>query len=54
MDDIRGNDLSAFDERLAKVHLRGQWTADALMQKALDGPPKNGVPQVWRYDDAYH
>ena len=51
MDDIRGDDLSAFDERLAKVHLRGQWTADALMQKALDGPTPKGVPYVWRYDE---
>ena len=54
MDEAHSPDLKAFDRRLAEVHLRGQGIADALMQKALDGPPKNGVPQVWRYDDAYH
>lgn len=51
MDDLRGNDLNAFNERLAKAHLRGQWTADGLMQKTQDGPSGKGVPHIWHYDD---
>lgn len=41
--------LSVFNDRLAKVHLRGQWTAEINLQRAVDGPLPKGVPYVWRY-----
>ena len=49
MDDTLGADLAAFDERLAKVHLRGQWTADINRRNAGDGPRPAGVPHVWKW-----
>ncbi len=51
MDEAHPPDLNAFDKRLAEMHLRGQWTADALMHKAQDGPPKIGVTYVRRHHD---
>ena len=51
MDEARTPDLKAFDQRLAKVHLRGQWTVETNLQNAGDGPAPRGVPFVWRYDE---
>ncbi len=49
MDDAAGADLRAFDQRLAKIHLRGQWTAAMNRRNAGDGPTPAGVPYVWNY-----
>lgn len=49
MDDATGADLRAFDERLASIHLRGQWTAAINRRNAADGPIPAGVPYVWQY-----
>ena len=50
MDDARVPDLQAFNQRLAKVHLRGQWTA-AVNTQGPDGPAPMGIPYAWRWDD---
>jgi len=44
MDEARAPDLKAFDQRLAKVHLRGQWTVGALMQKNWTDHRKKAYP----------
>jgi 1-hydroxy-2-naphthoate dioxygenase len=49
MDDAAINKLDAFDEQLAKFHIRGQWTAEKRNRASLDGPVPEGVPHVWKY-----
>lgn len=51
MDDTAHSNLVKFDDRLAKVNLRGQWTSELNPRTASDGPQPKGVPCIWRYDE---
>ena len=43
--------LKAFDERLAKANIYGQWTAETMLQNVLDGPKPAGDPFLWKWAD---
>lgn len=45
--------LEEFNGVLAGRNLRGQWTADTLLQMSKDGPKPRGVPFVWQWDTVY-
>jgi 1-hydroxy-2-naphthoate dioxygenase len=43
--------LKAFDEKLTKANIYGQWTTEPMLQNAQDGPKPAGDPFVWRWND---
>lgn len=43
--------LKAFDQKLAKANLYGQWTSDAFLQQSIDGPRPAGEPHLWKWSD---
>lgn len=43
--------LEEFDVELAKVHMRGQWQVDKLLQQAIQGPKPAGIPYLWKWTD---
>ena len=44
-------ELEAFDAKLAKSNIRGQWKSEAFLQKAIGGPKPAGAPAIWRWAD---
>lgn len=44
-------ELEAFDAKLAKSHIRGQWKSEAILQNATGGPKPAGAPAIWRWKD---
>ncbi len=42
-------ELEAFDAKLAKSHIRGQWKSEEFLQKAVGGPKPAGVPAIWKW-----
>ena len=44
-------ELEAFDAKLAKSHIRGQWKSEEFLQKAIGGPKPAGQPAIWRWQD---
>jgi len=45
--------LDAFTDELAKRNLRGQWQAEAMLQRAIEGPTPPGDAFVWRWETVY-
>jgi 1-hydroxy-2-naphthoate dioxygenase len=46
----RANDtLQAFDAKLATHSMRGQWTAEPLLQASIGGPKPAGKPHLWSW-----
>jgi len=45
--------LEEFDADLAKLHIRGQWKYDALLERAIGGPKPAGVPYIWKWETIY-
>jgi 1-hydroxy-2-naphthoate dioxygenase len=43
--------IKAFDEKLAKANIYGQWITDPMLQNVLDGPRPAGDPYLWRWKD---
>ncbi len=41
--------LKAFDEKLAKANIYGQWTTEQMLQNALDGPRPAGDACLWKW-----
>jgi 1-hydroxy-2-naphthoate dioxygenase len=41
--------LAAFDAKLAKADIYGQWTSDRMLQSAQDGPRPAGEPHIWKW-----
>lgn len=41
--------LKDFDGDLAKLHMRGQWQYDALLERLIGGPKPAGVPHLWKW-----
>lgn len=41
--------LAAFDEKLAKANIYGQWTSDRMLQTVIDGPRPAGEPCLWKW-----
>ncbi len=46
--------LCAFDGRLDRLNLRGQWLYDTQLSQLTDGPPPAGVPFLWSRDLVEH
>jgi 1-hydroxy-2-naphthoate dioxygenase len=46
-----GDAMAAFDEKLSKANIYGQWKADAFLQQVTDGPRPAGGARLWRWDD---
>jgi gentisate 1,2-dioxygenase len=42
--------LEQFGEELAARNLRGQWQAEAMLARAIGGPPPAGEPMVWPWE----
>lgn len=42
--------LAAFDEKLAKANIYGQWTSDRMLQNVMDGPRPAGDACIWKWD----
>jgi 1-hydroxy-2-naphthoate dioxygenase len=42
--------MPEFDADLAKLHIRGQWQYDSLLERLIGGPPPAGVPHIWKWD----
>ncbi|MGE5539407.1 MAG: cupin domain-containing protein [Gemmatimonas sp.] len=45
--------IEEFDADLAKLHIRGQWQYDALLEKLLNGPPPAGVAHIWKWAEIH-
>lgn len=43
--------LAAFDAKLAKSHMRGQWKSEVFLQAAIGGPKPAGAPAIWKWCD---
>ena len=43
--------FEAFDAKLAKSHMRGQWKSEAFLQIAKGGPKPAGAPTIWKWRD---
>jgi 1-hydroxy-2-naphthoate dioxygenase len=43
--------LEAFDAKLAKSNIRGQWKSEEYLQKAIGGPRPAGAPAIWKWAD---
>ena len=44
-------ELEAFDAKLAKSNIRGQWKSEEFLQKAIGGPKPAGAPAIWKWAD---
>jgi 1-hydroxy-2-naphthoate dioxygenase len=44
-------EFEAFDAKLAKSHIRGQWKSEEFLHKAIGGPKPAGVPAIWKWAD---
>lgn len=42
--------LQEFDVELEKLHIRGQWQYEALLESVIGGPKPAGVPYIWKWD----
>jgi 1-hydroxy-2-naphthoate dioxygenase len=42
--------LQQFDARLATFSMRGQWTAEPLLQASIGGPRPAGKPHLWTWE----
>ncbi len=43
--------LEAFDEKLARAHMRGQWKSEGFLSAAIGGPKPAGFPGKWTWAD---
>ena len=43
--------LEAFDAKLAKSNMRGQWKSEVFLQNAIGGPKPAGQAAVWKWRD---
>ncbi len=41
--------LEAFDEKLARSNMRGQWKSEGFLNAAVGGPKPAGVPAMWTW-----
>ena len=41
--------LEAFDEKLARAHMRGQWKSEAFLSASIGGPKPAGLPAKWTW-----
>ncbi|HWG07232.1 MAG TPA: cupin domain-containing protein [Beijerinckiaceae bacterium] len=48
---MQNRDLDAFDAKLARSHLRGQWKSEDFLTRAIGGPKPAGVPALWSWRD---
>ena len=46
---MQSPELEAFDAKLAKSHIRGQWKSEVFLQAAIGGPKPAGVPALWTW-----
>ncbi len=45
--------LQEFDVELDKLHMRGQWQYDRLLEQVIGGPKPAGIPYVWKWEEVY-
>lgn len=45
--------LDEFTTALNAQHMRGQWQADELLQRAIDGPKPAGIPFIWHWESVH-
>ena len=48
---IANSALEAFDEKLARANIRGQWKSEVFLQAAIGGPKPAGLPMKWTWAD---